>query len=245
MQYAYAGRKMHSRRMRREWIQSINAAAKQQGLRYNELMGSLADSGIRLNRAALATLAQTEPYSFASVCGAVHATGMPALMEKREQGQAKLEVLRERQHARYDLTPEQAARRQVIAKEVEERLARERAAAYDIEVESIRKFMRAPTKGLVGDADDPEVEHEGIGELTATLLGKIPKRADDPTRQQVFDMPGNPSLAEAQGRSPVRRRRGGPLLPVEVGAPAPAADADADVDGAVDDEDQEGSGGRQ
>lgn len=81
--------------------------------------------------------------------------------------------------------------------DVEARLERERAAAYDLEVESIRKFMKAPTKGLVGDPDDPEVPHEGIGELTAMLSGKLPRREDDPTRQIVFGIPENPTLAEA------------------------------------------------
>lgn len=66
-QFAYIGRKQRKRLFRTNWIQQINAGARQHGLGYSSLMRALPLTGIALNRKVLAELAGTEPYSFKAV----------------------------------------------------------------------------------------------------------------------------------------------------------------------------------
>ncbi len=65
--YAYVGRKLRKRDFRRLWIVRINAAAREQGLTYRELMHGLKAAGVELDRKMLADLAATQPEAFAAV----------------------------------------------------------------------------------------------------------------------------------------------------------------------------------
>tara|TARA_Y100000815_G_C13234069_1_gene459191 strand:- start:152 stop:496 length:345 start_codon:yes stop_codon:yes gene_type:complete len=67
MQYAYIGRKQKKRNFRKLWIQRINAAARQNGMSYSQLMGKLAKNNIELNRKVLADLALNNPEAFKAV----------------------------------------------------------------------------------------------------------------------------------------------------------------------------------
>tara|TARA_Y100000768_G_C23931601_1_gene660388 strand:+ start:816 stop:1160 length:345 start_codon:yes stop_codon:yes gene_type:complete len=67
MQYAYVGRKQKKRNFRKLWIQRINAAARQNGMSYSQLMGKLAKNNIELNRKVLADLALNNPEAFKAV----------------------------------------------------------------------------------------------------------------------------------------------------------------------------------
>ncbi len=67
LQYAYVGRKIKKRDYRKLWIQRINAAARQYGMSYSVLMGSLKKAGIELNRKVLADLAMNHPEAFKAV----------------------------------------------------------------------------------------------------------------------------------------------------------------------------------
>ena len=53
------------------WIVRINAAARENGLSYSQLMGRLNKAGIELDRKILAELAVSDPASFASVANMV------------------------------------------------------------------------------------------------------------------------------------------------------------------------------
>ncbi len=66
-QYAYRDRKARKRDFRALWIQRINAAAREHGLRYSELINLLNKAGITLNRKMLAELAATAPEQFKSI----------------------------------------------------------------------------------------------------------------------------------------------------------------------------------
>lgn len=70
-QFAYIGRKHKKREFKSNWIQQINAGARQHGLGYSALMRVLPFTGMNLNRKVLADLAVTEPYSFKAVVEAV------------------------------------------------------------------------------------------------------------------------------------------------------------------------------
>lgn len=66
-QYAYAGRKLRKRDMRRDWILLINEAVKKQGLSYSQFVSRLKAAKIELDRKILAQLASEQPEAFQAV----------------------------------------------------------------------------------------------------------------------------------------------------------------------------------
>ena len=64
LHYAYRDRRAKKRDFRAEWIQQINAAAREHGVKYGEFMHGLKEENIDVNRKMLADLAQNEPFSF-------------------------------------------------------------------------------------------------------------------------------------------------------------------------------------
>ncbi len=73
-QKAYIGRKLKKRDFRSQWIQQINAGARQHGVKYSQLLKTLPVAGLDLNRKVLATLAATEPYTFKAIVDAAKRT---------------------------------------------------------------------------------------------------------------------------------------------------------------------------
>jgi large subunit ribosomal protein L20 len=65
--YSYRDRKVKKRTFRALWIQRINAAAREHGMSYSQLMGALNKSEIGLNRKVLADLAMNNPEAFKAV----------------------------------------------------------------------------------------------------------------------------------------------------------------------------------
>ena len=66
-QYAYRDRKAKKRNFRSLWITRINAGAREYGMSYSVLMGSLAKKNVALNRKALADLAMNNPEAFKAI----------------------------------------------------------------------------------------------------------------------------------------------------------------------------------
>lgn len=64
MQYAYRDRKQKKRDFRKLWIQRINAAAKENGLKYSLFICGLSRAGVEVNRKMLANLAVNDPKAF-------------------------------------------------------------------------------------------------------------------------------------------------------------------------------------
>ena len=62
--YAYRDRKTRKREFRRLWITRIGAAARQNGLNYNQFMHGLKQAGVELDRKVLADLALQDPGAF-------------------------------------------------------------------------------------------------------------------------------------------------------------------------------------
>ncbi|MEM7157505.1 MAG: 50S ribosomal protein L20 [Myxococcota bacterium] len=71
--HAYTGRKLKKRTMRRLWIVRINAATRPHGLNYSRFIHGLNQSGIELDRRALAELAITDPEAFSQVVASAKA----------------------------------------------------------------------------------------------------------------------------------------------------------------------------
>ena len=67
MAYAYRDRKNKKRTFRRLWIIRINAAARANGLSYNQFVSGLKKAEIPLDRKMLADLAVSDPEAFGKI----------------------------------------------------------------------------------------------------------------------------------------------------------------------------------
>src|ERR1700752_97950 len=65
--YAYRDRKNRQRQFRRLWITRINAAARANGLSYNQFVNGCGKAGIELDRKVLADLAVSDPEAFGAI----------------------------------------------------------------------------------------------------------------------------------------------------------------------------------
>jgi large subunit ribosomal protein L20 len=75
--YAFVGRKNKKRDYRRLWVVRINAAARENGVTYSQLMRGLKAAGITLDRKMLADMAVTQSAAFAKVAAQAKAA-LPA-----------------------------------------------------------------------------------------------------------------------------------------------------------------------
>ena len=66
-QFAFRDRRTRKREFRKLWIIRINAAARQRGLRYSELISGLKKADVQLDRKMLADLAVHDPAMFDAV----------------------------------------------------------------------------------------------------------------------------------------------------------------------------------
>ena len=65
--YAYRDRKNKKRVFRSLWITRINAAARQHGLSYSELINKLKTKGVEINRKVLADIAMNDSERFSQI----------------------------------------------------------------------------------------------------------------------------------------------------------------------------------
>jgi len=72
--YSYRHRRARARDMRRLWILRINAAARQNGITYSQLIHDLKQANIELDRKVLSDMAVRDPEAFTQVVGAAQAT---------------------------------------------------------------------------------------------------------------------------------------------------------------------------
>jgi large subunit ribosomal protein L20 len=75
--YAFVGRKNKKRDFRRLWVVRINAAARENGLTYSQLIRGLKAAGVTLDRKILADMAATQAAAFAAVAAQAKAA-LPA-----------------------------------------------------------------------------------------------------------------------------------------------------------------------
>ena len=67
LKYAFVGRRRKKRDFRRLWVVRINAAARENGLTYGQLISGLKNAGVTLDRKSLSELAVSSPAAFASL----------------------------------------------------------------------------------------------------------------------------------------------------------------------------------
>ena len=78
LRFAYRDRRVKKREFRSLWIIRINAAAREAGLRYSELIAGLHRAGVEIDRSVLADLAVNDTSAF----GQLVATAKNALEQK-------------------------------------------------------------------------------------------------------------------------------------------------------------------
>ena len=78
LKYAFAGRRRKKRDFRRLWVVRINAAARENGLTYGQLMSGLKAVGVGLDRKMLADLAVTQPAAFSKIAEQAKNAAKPA-----------------------------------------------------------------------------------------------------------------------------------------------------------------------
>ena len=66
-EHAYRDRRKKKRNFRRLWIARLNAGVREHGLSYSRFINGLKESGIELERKALADLAVRNPEAFSAV----------------------------------------------------------------------------------------------------------------------------------------------------------------------------------
>ena len=77
LKYAFVGRRNKKRDCRRLWVVRINAAARENGISYSQLINGLKLAGNTLDRKILAELAATSPAAFAVVAAQAKAALKP------------------------------------------------------------------------------------------------------------------------------------------------------------------------
>ena len=86
--YSYRDRKTRKRDKRGLWQVKINAASREGGITYSQLMGALKKQGVKLDRKILADLAENEPETFKQVLQSV---GVKASQTPASSEEASLE----------------------------------------------------------------------------------------------------------------------------------------------------------
>ncbi len=71
LSYAYTGRKLRKRDLRRLWITRINAAARIHGLSYSRFINALKQNNIEINRKMLSEMAVNDPEGFKTLVESV------------------------------------------------------------------------------------------------------------------------------------------------------------------------------
>jgi len=66
-QHAYRDRRLKKRSFRQLWIARINAAAREHGMTYSQLISGLSKKEVVINRKVLADLAARNPQAFSEV----------------------------------------------------------------------------------------------------------------------------------------------------------------------------------
>jgi large subunit ribosomal protein L20 len=71
MQYAFRDRKNKKRSFRSLWIARINAAARSLGISYSQLINSMTEKDILINRKILSDIAVNDPITFEKIAKSV------------------------------------------------------------------------------------------------------------------------------------------------------------------------------
>jgi large subunit ribosomal protein L20 len=71
-QYAFHGRKRKKRDLRRLWIVRLNAASRENGLKYSDFIAKLKKNKVELDRKILADIAVADPETFGKIVAQIN-----------------------------------------------------------------------------------------------------------------------------------------------------------------------------
>ena len=106
LKYAFVGRRRKKRDFRRLWVVRINAAAREHGLTYGQLISGLKNAGITLDRKSLSELAISSPAAFAHPGQAGQGGGEDRREVAEERRESRGVQGRERQSRRARVNPQ-------------------------------------------------------------------------------------------------------------------------------------------
>ena len=84
LKYAFVGRRRKKRDFRRLWVVRINAAAREHGLTYGQLINGLKNAGVTLDRKSLSELAIASPAAFATLAQQAKSAAKVAVKAAKE-----------------------------------------------------------------------------------------------------------------------------------------------------------------
>jgi large subunit ribosomal protein L20 len=196
--YAYEGRKQRKRDFRALWIQRINAASREHGLSYSQLVHGLRLAEIDLDRKILADLAVTDPEAF----GAVVAQARNALngepVQRRIEIERKAEPTEKKpKESKTKPRSKKATPAPKEAAEVEATDAAERRAEeLDVDLESV-EGSGAEGRVVVEDVEET-AEEEGKVHATEAAERKAEELGVDLTTVEGTGKAGRITVGDVQ-----------------------------------------------
>ncbi len=195
--YAYEGRKQRKRDFRALWIQRINAASREHGLSYSQLVHGLRLAEIDLDRKILADLAVTDPEAF----GAIVAQARNALngepVQRRIEIERKVEPTERKPKKSRPKAKKAAPAPKKQEAEVEATDAAERRAEeLDVDLESV-EGSGAEGRVVVEDVEEA-AEEEGKVHATEAAERKASELGVDLAEVQGTGQGGRITVGDVQ-----------------------------------------------
>jgi large subunit ribosomal protein L20 len=195
--YAYEGRKQRKRDFRALWIQRINAASREHGLSYSQLVHGLRLAEIDLDRKILADLAVTDPEAF----GAVVAQARNALNGEPVQRRIEIERKAEPTEKKPKKSRPKAKKAAPAPKKQEAEVeatddAERRAEELDVDLESV-EGSGAEGRVVVEDVEEA-AEEEGKVHATEAAERKAEELGVDLTTVEGTGKGGRITVGDVQ-----------------------------------------------
>jgi large subunit ribosomal protein L20 len=194
--YAYEGRKQRKRDFRALWIQRINAASREHGLSYSQLVHGLRLAEIDLDRKILADLAVTDPEAFAAIVVQARNALNGEPVQRRIEIERKAEPT-EKKPKKARPKAKKAAPAPQEAAEVEATDAAERRAEeLDVDLESV-EGSGAEGRVVVEDVEEA-AEEEGKVHATEAAERKAEELGVDLTAVEGTGKGGRITVGDVQ-----------------------------------------------
>jgi large subunit ribosomal protein L20 len=195
--YAYEGRKQRKRDFRALWIQRINAASREHGLSYSQLVHGLRLAEIDLDRKILADLAVTDPEAF----GAIVAQARNALNGEPVQRRIEIERKVEPTERKPKKSRPKAKKAAPAPKKQEAEVeatddAERRAEELDVDLESV-EGSGAEGRVVVEDVEEA-AEEEGKVHATEAAERKAEELGVDLTTVEGTGKGGRITVGDVQ-----------------------------------------------
>jgi large subunit ribosomal protein L20 len=199
--YAYEGRKQRKRDFRALWIQRINAASREHGLSYSQLVHGLRLAEIDLDRKILADLAVTDPEAFAAIVAQARNALSGEPVERRIEIERKAEPIETKVEPTEKKPKKPRAKRAAPAPkeaaEVESTDAAERRAEeLDVDLESV-EGSGAEGRVVVEDVEEA-AEEEGKAHATEAAERKAEELGVDLTTVEGTGKAGRITVGDVQ-----------------------------------------------